>query len=340
MNPRIQNQKISVIRTYLVKFGFLEVPVTSIKDSLKLANRANFSSVVADIMDHCIFGANKMTYASLPNEGVPSNPNTGKERAAKDNLKLLSDFLINVSSAKQLTQSEEVKDQTKAARIRDEILHDQKTIKKLKESWGIEDNKIQDLINGALEPDSIFYDVADKISEHVGRLFYYPRLNPTQMHEYEIDGVSSKWAVSEQEWNRVMAKDEASRAASKSPKYNQGTKPRNNDPETLYQLAGRHLVLAFNCFSGLGCFHEDYQKQITDNFLQNSVLEANGWKDEIVEVVGKKRKNVPINIKYLEKEVTKHAALDYQERNFYTKDSYVAQQKQTSRNDELTISMH
>jgi hypothetical protein len=95
------------------------------------------------------------------------------------------------------------------------------------------------------------------------------------MHEYEIDGVRSKWAVSKENSDKVMAKDQTSKAAGKNPKYNQGTKPRNNDLEILYQLAGRHLVLAFNCFSGLGCFHEDYQKRITDDFLQNSVLEEN-----------------------------------------------------------------
>lgn len=313
------------------------IDVASVKDALKLANRANFSSVVVDIMDDCIFGANKMPYASLPNEGVPPNPNTGRERTAKDNLKFLSDFLINISKANHLTQSEETEDQAKAAVIRDEIQHDQKMIKKLKDVWGLKSEDIQSLITGETNPNAIFDNVADKISEYVGHLFYYPRLDPTQMHEYEIDGVRSKWAVSEQEWNKVMAKDAASKAASKTPKYNQGTKPRNNDPEILYQLVGRHLVLAFNCFSGLGCFSVRQQESITDSFLQNSILEANGWNNEIVEVVEKKRKNVPIDTRYLGREVAKHATLNYQEQNFYTKDSYEAHQKQTSHNDELTI---
>jgi hypothetical protein len=313
------------------------IDVASVKDALKLANRANFFSVVADIMDDCIFGANKMPYASLPNEGVLPNPNTGKERTAKDNLKVLSDFLINISEANQFAQSEKIEHQEKAVEVRGEIQHDQKTIKKLKDVWGLKSEDIQNLINGRTNPNTIFDGVADKVSEHIGHLFYYPRIDPSQMYEYEIDGVRSKWAVNEQDWNKVMAKDAASKTAGKTPKYNQGTKPRDNDPEILYQLAGRHLVLAFNCFGGLGCFSVRQQKSITDSFLQDSILEANGWKDEIVEVVGTKRRNVSINAKYLGREVTKNTVLDYQKQKFYTQDSYEAQQKQTSHNDELTI---
>jgi hypothetical protein len=331
----VEKQKIEELLKGLERISTIDV--ASVKDALKLANRANFSSVVADIMDECIFGANKMPYASLPTEGVPPNPNTGKERAAKDNLKLLSDFLSNVSEASQLAKSEEIKDQAKAVRIRDEIRHDQKAIKKLKDAWGLEGGQIQGLINGTLETNSIFDDVADKISEHVGNLFYYPRVDPTQMHEYEIDGVGSKWAVSEQEWSKVMAKDKASKAAGKSPKYNQGTKPRNNDPEILYQLAGRHLVLAFNCFSGLGCFSVRQQKSITDSFLQNSVLEEGGWKGEIVEIVEqRRRKNIQMDEDHLKKEVTKCATLDSEHQKFYTNDSFVGQ-KETSKSHGATI---
>ena len=48
------------------------------------------------------------------------------------------------------------------------------------------------------------------MSKFMGHLFYYPRIDPSKMYDYEIDGVRSMWAVSERDWNKIMAKDELS----------------------------------------------------------------------------------------------------------------------------------
>ena len=313
-----EEEKIAQCLEGLVRIS--KVDVLSVKDAMKLANRANFSSVVADIMDGCIFGANKMIYASLPNEGVPTNPNTGKERTAKDNLRFLSEFLLEVKKANCLFDSVEEKDKAKAAKIRLDLEQDKNTIKKLEEVWNIKKETAQDLINGTIEPDDIFDDVAEKISEHVGQLFYYPKIDSSKMHEYEIDGKKAKWAVSEEEWQKVTERK----------KYNKGAKPRNNDPEILYQLAGRHLVLIFNCFRGLGCFGVRNQKQITDNFLQNSVLDEQGWdlehgKSSSSALVSHSR----MGLKPLEVGVENHATLDHQRGIFYASDSTRSQQEKT-----------
>ncbi len=84
-----------------------------VKEAIILANKSNFASAIAPIIDDCIFGANKMPYASLPIEGVDPNPNTGKERTAKNNLKLLSDFLLEIEEANNLKQSPDPQKQKK-----------------------------------------------------------------------------------------------------------------------------------------------------------------------------------------------------------------------------------
>lgn len=132
------------------------IDVASIKSSLKVANRANFSSVVADIMDICIFGANKMDYASMPTEGVPPNPNTGSERSSKDALKSLSNFLIEVARAKSFFNDMKP---DKARTIRDDLRNDKKTISTLKTVWKLKENQIGELIEGTIDPNEIFNNV-------------------------------------------------------------------------------------------------------------------------------------------------------------------------------------
>ncbi len=209
--------------------------------------------------------------------------------------------------ANYLSDSMEEKGRAKAARIRGDLEQDKTTIKKLKE-WGITEDITQNLIKGVTKPDDIFDDISEKISKHVGQLFYYPKIDPSKMHEYEISGEKAKWAVSEEEWQDVMERK----------KYNQGTKPRKNDPEILYQLAGRHLVLTFNCFAGLSYFSVINQKQITDDFLQNSVLDEQGWNHKLST---KPSTDKPENLKSLQDGIRDMTTLDYQNGIFYTNDS-------------------
>jgi hypothetical protein len=134
-----------------------------------------------------------------------------------------------------------------------------------------------------------------------------------------------------------MARDEESKKSKKTPKYNQGTTPRSNDHEILGQLAGRHLVLAFNCFKGLGVFGEGNQKKITRSFIMNPVLENNGWKDEKTGTVivgskkSRKTKDLMMDDDYLKGKIEKHVILDYPHKAFYAKDSTVEQQRNTNK---------
>ncbi len=69
-----------------------------------------------------------------------------------------------------------------------------------------------------------------------------------------------------------MARDPKSKRDGRQPKYNSGTLPRNNNPEIMYDVAGRHLVATFNAFRGLSRFGRENQEAIVDGFLEESVL--------------------------------------------------------------------
>lgn len=113
----------------------------------------------------------------------------------------------------------------------------------------------------------------------MGELFYYPALETT--YSYNIDGQDGNWSVPEKEWQEA------------SKRYNKGTKPRNNDPEMMYEVVGGHLIVIFNCFKGLAEFDINKQERMVETFLTESVLEdkevtkgkeaktIKGWKDEI-----------------------------------------------------------
>ncbi len=303
-----------------------------IKEALITANRSKLASAIALIIDDCIFGANKMPYASLPTEGVDSNPNTGKERTAKNNLKLLSDFLLEIEEAKNLKLSPDPEKQQKWNEKIEELKQDKYLLSNLNKIWGIDNNQANNLIEGKVSADSIFTAIQEKISKHISELFYYPSL--TKTHEYSIDGEIKGWAVSEEDWDKVI----------ESKKYNKGTNPRSNDHEILGQLAGRHLVLIFNCFKGISTFDVDNQEIITQDLIEKSVLNDNGWKDEKIVVTTAtsarkdkmKPKDTMMNYKYLEDMIAKYATLDYSHKIFYTADSAIEKQQNTSKSQGIS----
>ncbi len=324
----IEKQKAQKLLAALEKLEKTDPP--HIKEAIMLANRSKFASAIAPIIDDCIFGANKMPYASLPIEGVDPNPNTGKERTAKNNLKLLSDFLLEIEEANNLKQDSDPEKQQKWQEKIEELKQDTSMLRDLNKTWGIDNSQANDLIEAKADADSIFGAVRQKILEHVGELFYYPRL--TKTYEYSIDGDTKKWAVSKEDWDKVI----------ESKKYNKGTNPRSNDHEILGQLAGRHLVLIFNCFKGLSTFSPDNQARITQNFIEKSVLDDNGWKDEKINTSHKKsktkQKDIMMDSPYLENKIEMHAILDYRNCIFYTKGSAIEQQQNTSKSQGMSPS--
>lgn len=96
----------------------------------------------------------------------------------------------------------------------------------------------------------------DKIVQHMLELFYYPRIDNV------IKPNSAKW-------ERIRRKRG----------YNKGTQPRNNNPEILFQVTARHIVLVFNCFKGLSKLDPDIQDSIVKNFLKG-IIEKQGWEKE------------------------------------------------------------
>jgi hypothetical protein len=376
-----------------------EIDTHPIRQAIRLGNRANLAPVVKEIMDDCVFGANKMKYASLPTEGVPPNPNTGQEQHAKNDLLLLSDFIqdarsvvdLNASENDQLMQTlpedlrvlDDIKtletlqkkwnisskaierlldtstgksfperldqllqvkvdgvpklddmvkymetiltkpidgerSQSVKAKI-GEILTNAEDIALFKEKWEISASDIGRLLNCSKNPELLEgvksqlksqkhaatdlveeeneeqlitkilqaqFDaketVQDKITRRMGELFYYPHLDQDKLHHYTIyEGTehaeTADWAVGKDEWDRAKSKQH----------YTQWSKPRNNNPEIMHELVGRHLVLTFRCFEGLSEFSVDKQEELTNGFLLSSVLDNSklndnqGWKDGI-----------------------------------------------------------
>ena len=252
------------------------------KHAIKRSNHSIISEIGGKVRDICLFGANKMPYASFPTElkdgEKTQNPNTGNEQSAKDNLKLLSNFIEDITS----------QDQAK----REKILGNQKLLANLNSKWSIGIETIRQLCEGTQSIDDIFDLVQKKISQHVGELFYYERIDPDKLLDKES-----------LEWQQI-----------KQRKYNQAAEPRNNDPEIMYELAGRHLVLVMNCFKGLQRFDEDNKEEIVNKFLKQSVLEHGKWEE--VEIEGKH-----LNLEKLREEVEDRSVLDVQRDNYFTMNS-------------------
>ncbi len=204
----------------------------------------------------------------------------------------------------------------------------------LNKTWGIDNSQANGLIEGKVDADSIFGAVRQQISKHVGELFYYPRL--TKTYEYPIDGDTKKWAVSRKDWDTV----------SESKKYNKGTNPRSNDHEILGQLAGRHLVLAFNCFKGFGTFQVNNQETITRDFVKESVLNDNGWSNEKINTTistsarkgATKQKDTMMDRPYIENKIKEYATLDYTNKIFYTAGSAIEQHQNASKSQGMSTS--
>ena len=65
----------------------------------------------------------------------------------------------------------------------------------------------------------------------------------------------------------------------KNKKYKDGTKPRDNNLNTLYNVAAWHVVLVFHCFKGLQALNPDIQENIVGEFIKN-VLSQQNWDKE------------------------------------------------------------
>ena len=236
--------------------------------------KAMNAKTAAIIIDCAVFAANKMPYANFPTEGVPANPNTGSERIAKNRLALLSDVLETVV---------EMRDSQKAIHQRlVEQLHRMQD--NLQKHWGITRYQIDELLQNNTITDDLFYseEIQRKIAYYISQLFYFPRLQTT--HHYTINGIEGDWAVSKEDWCEVMKIDpETEQKISGKPRYNHGTLPRNNDPEIMYDVAGRHLVAIFHAFRGLSRFCEENQESIVESFLEKSVLKDSMDGDESME---------------------------------------------------------
>lgn len=341
-----------------------------IKSAIVSSNMHHASSCVTAIMDSCLYGSNRMENVTFPKEGVPDNPNTGEEKGAKNDLKLLSNFLLEIKEINDISGEDKLKrleeldfkdleDRWNISRIRiidllskgtektfqeklDDLLdlrvgdlsadlqhfsQDIDTIQKYKGGKRKEEalarldslinepqseyraflqnecNITQDDLTSLKEnPDStLFYlnlrdkvdqtrpmAVQDKISQRMGHLFYYPRVDPDNLPE------------NSQEWQEALAKGT----------YTQGTKPRDNNPDTMYEVVGRHIVLTMNCFRGLSEFETENQKQLVREFLNNSILKQQGWNQE-----------PEFNLKKLNDGITEYSTLDHETGNFYTTES-------------------
>jgi hypothetical protein len=144
-----------------------KVDVSKVKEALKLGNNAKLSAVVSEMLDVCIWGANKLEYVSFPIEGLGENPNTGEEKKAKDGLRLLSDFLEK----------------------NEDVLEDKKSIAKLNKVWGISGEMLE-AVSASSSLDELLSDEKFiQISDYMAKLFYYPRVAEDKL----IDGSSEEW---------------------------------------------------------------------------------------------------------------------------------------------------
>ncbi len=234
-------------------------------DALIIAARVEYAKMISSAMDVCLLGANKMPNVSYPTEGVDPNPNTGKEKEAKNNLLLLSNFLGRAAKAEE----------------RIDLLGDSKFLKKLEEKWGISEEQVNSIFD---ESEAEDFDLEDQLSEiilptvqaqltqHMSELFYYPSLQTT--HHYTINGIAGNWAVSKEEWCDVMKIDPETeqRIRGKTPRYNKGTLPRGNDLDEMVKTVGQAQVGFAHMLPELALFGDEKYKEIMDGFLANSVI--------------------------------------------------------------------
>ncbi len=306
--------------------------------------KAMNAKTAAILIDYAVFAANKMLYANFPTEGVPANPNTGSEQTAKNRLALLSDVLERVGEIRDLSERTDDGSQEKLQR-KQKLFREYFSPKKqdnLEKHWGITKDQVDGLLTGTVEIDALFTQaVEDKITNYVGQLFYYPRLQAPQ--HYTINGVEGDWAVTKEDWCDVMKIDpETEQRISGTPKYNSGTLPRSNDPEIMYDVAGRHLVAAFNAFRGLSRFGRENQEAMVDGFLEKSVLENSelnrnqGWEGLVDPKIGR-----AIDLDSTKGEIEKVTILGHKNRIFAAKNSPVMiRQTEIAANQEISGKSH
>ena len=263
-------------------------------DALIIAARAQYAKMIEATMDVCLLGANKMPNVSYPTEGATErkedkNPNTGKEKEAKNNLLLLSSFLGRTDKAEE----------------RADLLGDSEFLEKLETKWGISKEKVNSIFDGS---DTEDFDLEDQLSEiilptvqaqltqHMSELFYYPNLQQTYRYPIKVKSgreefvIEKDWAVSRDEWQDVMKTipETGERIAGK-PKYNKSTLPRSNDLDEMVKTVGQAQVGFAHMLPELALFGQRNHRAIMDSFLVNSVIndsKENGGKGWGVMVAG------------------------------------------------------
>lgn len=257
-----EKETIKKIKAGLSRISPVE-DIGQIKELIKVGNRSILSSLVADLMDACLLGANKMQYASFPPEGVraprvpeeKNSDNGSKERNAKNALRVLSDFIQDIEEIKRLKTASKFPEMTRR-------IQDLEIDKALKE-WGLTKDDIAKMIDGGRDIFSILREkgTLGNISKYMNDLFYYPWVDPKYM-----------LAPDSSEWEAIMTQK----------KYNKGTEPRNNETDILYRVTARHVVLIFNCFKGLSeGFNKDQQEQIVKDFLRTVITEQTWYKSAL-----------------------------------------------------------
>lgn len=223
-------------------------------DAVRNSNRANLIEVIEQIVEVVLRASNKMQYVSFPKQGGLATPSRD-EKTLKNDLRALNDYLF------KLYRHEDVIDHTTKEVVNDAVNSDadfSNTLKRRKVERGYKyagysfasqkKQKKQDLVNTIEEVilsiqdrNTFIKEVADKIK----LLFWYPMVDDDFLIE------PSQW---EEEAHKCH--------------YNVGTQFRDNDLETLYYVAARHIVLIFNCYKGLTYLPEEMQEAIVDKFLE------------------------------------------------------------------------
>lgn len=256
-------------------------------DALKIAARAEYAKMISSAMDTCLLGANKMPNVSYPTEGFDPNPNTGKEKEAKNNLLLLNSFLGRVTQTQDGT----------------DLLGDPEFLKMLEKKWGISAEQVNSIFVGSETEDFDLEDqlndiilpvVQAQLNQHMSELFYYPNLQETYRYPIKVKVgreeflIEKDWAVSRDEWQDVMKTipETGERIAGK-PKYNKGTLPRSNDLDEMVKTVGQAQVGFAHMLPELALFGQRNYRAIMEGFLINSVINnsrengGKGWGDTL-----------------------------------------------------------
>ena len=257
-------------------------------DALKIAARAEYARMISSAMDTCLLGANKMPNVSYPTEGVDPNPNTGKEKEAKNNLLLLNSFLGRAVQTQDGT----------------DLLGDSEFIKTLEKKWGISEEQVNSIFVGSETEDFDLEDqlgdiilpvVQAQLTKHMGELFYYPSLQQTYRYPIKVKSgreefvIEKDWAVSRDEWCDVMKIDPTTeeRIKGKTPKYNKGTLPRSNDLDEMIKTVGQAQVGFAHMLPELAFFGKRSYRTIMEDFLTNSAINnskengGKGWNEMV-----------------------------------------------------------